>query len=597
MKKIILAMLVLVAAGQCDLEAQALKFTPLRGQRNARLEQAVKEKTERENKEKKDEAESGTGKDEAESGTSKETTANEACSATSTSVDPDSPLVPLHKWHGTTPTQSSRSAQDSQSSSAAQGSHSAQGSSAAQSLQSHSAQSSHSAQGSQSSSVAQGSQTSHSAQGSQSSHVAQGSYFDHNAHSGYSAYTPLHSSEITLAVMMPFNLDAASVAEEKIQMRSVEFYEGLLMAVDKAQERGQHIRVLAYDLGTQTLDEVLADESLKEARVIVAPMEAAQVKRVAAYGEQHGIDVVSPFVFCKDLEHGYPHLYQLNTSKALLYPRLSQEIVDRFGSWQVVFVRDSLYTTGLDPYPEVLRQTLKEHGIVYQQYTYTSPQTLVQMDSLLGLTGLDVLYVPELPVADASLKPALKRFFPGMKSKLFVDVNPEWSSVLASVSSADDTTGEATDATADTLAFDKADTVRLGRQVAILGYPEWQKHMADFMEDMYDQNVWMFSKFYINPFDEEVQAFYDGFRNWYNRELMSLYPKYGLLGYDVATYALESLHRYGQLAGGAEDGVPTGTLQSAVCFARDIDTDSYLNRSFYLVHFTPQATVEKHEIR
>ena len=56
----------------------------------------------------------------------------------------------------------------------------------------------------------------------------------------------------------------------------------------------------------------------------------------------------------------------------------------------------------------------------------------------------------------------------------------------------------------------------------------------------------MFSKVYANPFDPELKTFYSNFKKWYGKEPMSLVPKYGILGYDVAKFFFEALSRYGE---------------------------------------------------
>jgi hypothetical protein len=148
----------------------------------------------------------------------------------------------------------------------------------------------------------------------------------------------------------------------------------------------------------------------------------------------------------------------------------------------------------------------------------------------------------------------------------------------------------------DSLMSDTIMYITEARKVAILGYPEWQLYTGDFMEYFYDLNVWMFTKFYINPFDPSVQEFYDDFKNWYNRELMPLYPKYGLLGYDVTNYVVDQLRKYGKLGVMDEEDEPVETLQSAICFEQKGDS-CQMNRGLYLVHFTPEATIEKLEIK
>lgn len=401
-----------------------------------------------------------------------------------------------------------------------------------------------------------------------------------------------------VAVILPFNLASTSIAEDKSQMRSVEFYQGLLMAVNQAQQNGQRINVLTYDLGTRSLSDILTDESLLEAQAIIAPMELNQVRQVAVFGESHSIPVISPFVLDKDssMVKGFPHLFQLNTSKALLYDRLSETLCQQFRNFQFVFVKDSLFQTQVDPFPGYLQEVLESKGVTYHQYIYNEPYSVVCMDSALQLTNKHVFYVLETPQKDA-----LRRFFPSLKNKLFLDANPAMAEAIgASYASGDNIASNTVtieESIPDSLISDSVQLITEDRQIAILGYPEWQLYTNDFMEYFYDLNVWMFSKFYVNPFDFEVQNFYNEFKFWYHRDLMpKILPKYGLMGYDVTSYILNQLATYGTMKGDQPDHMPVYTLQTAISFEQTEDC-CFMNKGLYLVHFTPETTIERIPIR
>lgn len=396
-----------------------------------------------------------------------------------------------------------------------------------------------------------------------------------------------------VAIILPFNLNSNTLSQDKQQMRSVEFYQGALIAIERAQRGGRHINVQTYDVSTRPLEQILTDEELLKARVIIAPMDTLQVRQIALFGESHNIPVISPFSYSDDMTEEFPGLFQWNTklssSKAQMYERLSESLVDFFHGYQIVFVRDSLFQTKIDPYPAHLRAKLDSMDVFYQEYTYNDPYSVVCMDSALNLFDKHVLYVLETPQKDA-----LRRFFPSLKNKLFLDANPAIAEYIGATyaSGANSTTSVTVEESLpDSLFADSVQLITENRKVAILGYPDWQLYTNDFMEFFYDLNVWMFTKFYTNPFDEEVQEFYDAFKYWYNRELMPLYPKYGLLGYDVLTFALNKLEMHGTITGD-EDDSPVNTLQSALHFEK-CGNGGYVNRGLYLVHFTPETTIEK----
>ena len=408
-----------------------------------------------------------------------------------------------------------------------------------------------------------------------------------------SPFVPAHFRATNVAVILPFNLASSSVEEDKQQMRSVEFYQGLLLAVNQAQLNGQHIDLQTYDLGTRPMEEILTDEHLLDANVIIAPMELNQVRQVALFGESHDIPVFSPFVFGRDMVEGFPHLFQLNTPKSVLYPQLCEAICAQFRNYQMVFVTDSLFQSQIDPFSSYLQTVLDQKGIAYHRYTYNEPYSVVCMDSALQLADKHVLYIPETSQQDA-----LRRFFPSLKNKLFLDAHPAMAEAIGA-SYASGMNSASNSVTVEEVFPDsllEADSVQFvtqERQVAILGYPEWQLYTGDFMDYYYDLNVWMFTKFYANPFDFEVTGVYNDFKYWYNRSLMpKLLPKFGLLGYDVAAYILNQTQMYGTLRGDHAEELPFYSLQTPMHFEQE-GNGCFLNRSLYLVHFTPSTEIER----
>lgn len=394
------------------------------------------------------------------------------------------------------------------------------------------------------------------------------SIFNHN-------YVTSIADASNIAVILPFNLGSQSAQEDKIQMRSVEFYQGFLLAVNEAQRTGKSLKVQTYDLSTRGLSDILTDDALLSANLIIAPMEANDVRAVATFGESHSIPVISPFAYCADLVEGYPHLYQMNTAASSFYPQLNEEIVQRFSEYAFVFVTDSLFVEKPDAYPLELQRHLTEKGIPFYKSMYGNPESVDHIDSLLHLEYSNILYVPV-----TSQKDALRRFFPTLKNKYYLQQNPGVAEAIGQ------TVGKQMVMQGDTL-------VEGERKVAILGYPKWQSYTDDFMESFYDLNVWMFTKFYVNPFKVEVQDFYNQFRYWYGREPMNIYPKYAMLGYDVASFCLDRLAQPVSMTG---DDVMQRSLQSAIKFEQEGE-GCYQNKGFYLVHFTPETTIEVYEIQ
>lgn len=389
---------------------------------------------------------------------------------------------------------------------------------------------------------------------------------------------------LTLAVILPFNLEAHTPDQTQKQMRSVEFYEGVLLAVDEVQQRGRRVEVLAYDLGTQPMSQILDDAALLRADMIVAPIDEQDVEAVAAYGEAHHVPVISPFVFSQRMQH-YTQLLQVNTPKAQLYPQLTRELMKRFSNYTFVFLTDSLGHVKADPYALQLRRELPEAGVECMDFSFLSPDRLMACDSLLGLKDAPVMFVPVTPS-----KENMRRIFSGLQHvKILRDNRAGNASAVVPSGSAVSSGNSDNSHTANT-------PQTSAPQLAILGYPEWALMTDDFIDYFYDLNVYMFSKVYVNPFDSRVKQFYSRFKRWYGKDLLPLIPKYGMLGYDVAHFAFDGLSHHGRHLMERIDGEVATTLQTMMCFDRPEPGVAYCNQGLFLIHFTPESSIEKLQI-
>ncbi len=203
-------------------------------------------------------------------------------------------------------------------------------------------------------------------------------------------------------------------------------------------------------------------------------------------------------------------------------------------------------------------------NVQYKEMSFRRPETLMACDSILGIMDKNILFVPVTPQQES-----LRSMFSGLQHvKILRDAR--FQDALLN--------GTATKAQP---------------KMAVLGYPEWVLYTNDLIDYYYDLNVYLFSKLYVNPFDPFVKRFYDNFKAWYNKDLMALMPKYGILGYDITRFFLRSLSRHGQHIEERLVGQEEECLQNVFCFEKSEGGKGFYNHGLYLVHFTPESTIEK----
>lgn len=122
-----------------------------------------------------------------------------------------------------------------------------------------------------------------------------------------------------VAVLLPFmsNGDRSGANEAK-STRSVEFYEGLLMAFDTLRRENINLSVSVFD--TQDNDSIVATlllrEDVKNADLIIGPMSSGELRIVSDFSAAYHIPMISPLNPRFSPETDNPYFLQINPSYA-----------------------------------------------------------------------------------------------------------------------------------------------------------------------------------------------------------------------------------------------------------------------------------------
>ncbi|MEG1186948.1 MAG: LysM peptidoglycan-binding domain-containing protein [Bacteroidales bacterium] len=360
-----------------------------------------------------------------------------------------------------------------------------------------------------------------------------------------------HKAQVKVALMLPFELNQPTQAQAK-QNRYIEFYEGFLIAVDSIRHSGISIDLFVFDTETEGINRILENPAVANCDLIIGPAKNEQINLVAAFADKHGINMVNPFTFDSDATEHYTHLFQLNTPNSYLYAESAAEFVNLFKKQQVVFLNETGFAPDKKEFIDYLRNELTLQGVNYLDYEYTSAEQLSEVDSILNLNG-EVVFIPL-----SAQKEVLNKLLPTLH-------------VMQRTN----------------------DSVR----VSLFGYPEWQMYTNEFMDYYYELNTYIYTRIYLNPFAAETKNFYDKFKYWYQKDLLAIYPRYGVLGFDTGMFFLEAVNKYGKSFDAHIDMLPAASLQTAMCFRRINNWSGFINRCIYFVNFRPNSTINKIEVK
>ena len=359
------------------------------------------------------------------------------------------------------------------------------------------------------------------------------------------------TDQVDIAILLPFDLNQTDSKKIR-ENRYIEFYEGFLLAVDKMRYKGSDINLHVYDTKTIAIMDLIAKPELKQADLIIGPVAEDKLQHVAQFAKHNKINMVNPFSFDSKAIDSNPYLYQVNTPTAFLNAESTDEFIKLFGESNIVFLKDKGLATDKKEFIDYLRAELSIKGIKYKDYEYSTSEEIFYVDSLLNLTGKTV-FVPL-----SAKKAALDKILPSL-------------TVVKRNNSEID--------------------------VTLFGYPEWQMYSNQFMDYYYSLNTYIYTRIYVNPFDAATAEWHQKYKQWYQKDLLPIYPCYGILGYDTGMFFIDALTEYGRNFDNHIEMKSANSLQTAMCFRRVNNWGGFINRCIYFVNFRPDGTIVKTEVK
>lgn len=88
-----------------------------------------------------------------------------------------------------------------------------------------------------------------------------------------------------------------------------------------------------------------------------------------------------------------------------------------------------------------------------------------------------------------------------------------------------------------------------------------------------------------------MKRFERDYRTWFHADMMPIYPRMALLGFDNGLHILEGLARYGEAF--STQHMPAVPYQSAMHFVRAGEKGGLINNHIWFVHYRPDGHIEK----
>lgn len=349
---------------------------------------------------------------------------------------------------------------------------------------------------------------------------------------------------IKAAVILPF-LDGIPQGEVA---RMVEYYEGMLMAVDSLKRTGTSIDLYTYNSGpaTASLNALLSKSEMKEMDVIFGPLYQDHIQPLAGFAKKNKIRLVIPFKPKDDAVFRNPSVYQIYTPQSYLYSEVYDHFLRQFPNANVVFIEATHGSKEKNDFIKGLKDVLQEHGI--PTCSIKEDATAESMKTTLSANRENIF----IPTSGSNL--TLIQVLPQIT--LTVRENPEVS-------------------------------------IHLFGYPEWQTYTKDHLETFFELDTYFYSSFYTNNLLPAAISFTKNYRRWYNKEMDERYPKYGMLGFDTAYFFLKGLSCYGSNFENEMQKMNIVPIQTGFKFQRVNNWGGFINKKVFFVHFTKNFELKK----
>lgn len=360
---------------------------------------------------------------------------------------------------------------------------------------------------------------------------------------------------IQVALLLPFMTNEP--AQSSATSRFVEYYEGLLLAVDSLRNMGTSIELSVYDTGngTKKVREILKEDALANANLIIGAVQNDQIGLVADFAQKHTIKYVIPFTSKNDDVLSNANVYQVNTPHSYLYSKAAQAGCDLFSDYNIILV--SIKDKEEKPeFIKAFKTEMQQRNIAFKEVSYKGDSFATDIEAAMVRDKRNVV----LPTS-ASLEAINKIKTPlRMLSELREEEKEPYI-------------------------------------VNLFGYPEWQTYTRDCLEDFYALNAYIYSNFYADNLSPEVHNFYSDYKNWYSKNLINTFPKYGILGFDTGMYFLGAIDKYGSNFENNLDKIHYKSIQTGFDFHRVNNWGGFINTNLFIVHYKNDFTVTRSEVR
>lgn len=359
------------------------------------------------------------------------------------------------------------------------------------------------------------------------------------------------SGPYSIAVMLPFMLESENPSRQA--MLYTDFYKGLMVAADTLSNRGDTVRIFAYDTkgDINRVRELLKDDNVKGASVIIAPDDIAQIGLIADAVNDSVTKVLNVFNVKDSSYVSKPSLLQANIPHRKMYAKALDAINRYYPDRVPVILRNEAGRSDKAEFIALLTEAYKAKSIEPIEITYDGALMSSHLDALPD-DGTRYLLIPT-------------------------------SGSLAEFNKFSHAVRNLKDSSADS------------DRIVVFGYPDWTAFRSDAESMLHMLDAVVYSRFYYDEKGFDARSLNEAFNRWFGEPMIEVVPNQGMLGFDVGNLLIRNIRNndgYFDPQDGAYEGAQSSFRFEPGVQGEDAETGLY-NDEIYILRFKPDGRVER----
>lgn len=356
------------------------------------------------------------------------------------------------------------------------------------------------------------------------------------------------SNAINIAVIFPFksNLQGA-------QSPYADYYKGLLLALDSIKSNGLIANVYVFDTygNIETIQEIINKPEMKNMDIIFCSDKQEDIALLGNFAKANGIYLVNSFSVKNNEYENNPYIIQGHIPSTIFFSSASKHIAEHIADKEIIFLYDNQEPNDKQDFINAISTALRLKGKEYKKFSFneiTDYEILLQSIE----NNSDVVFI----ASSSSKSGVAKTCAIATRIK---DSNPTLS-------------------------------------ISVIGYPEWQTYIKDYLDTFHMLNTSIFTRFYSETTKSEWKDFNKNFRYWYGNEKTSIIPSPNILGFDTGMYLINGMLRHKDNFEQYLETIESQSIQTDFSFRRLYNECGLVNTNLYFITFTSDYKIVKEKI-